>query len=160
MTDLNAVVNLRDYPINDPEFQAECRALLDKNGALVMPGFLLPGAVQNIRREGIEKQHLAYFCAQDHNVYLTPPDPEFAGSHIRNRTVVSTKGIIGDDQISAESELRQLYDSSIFQDFICAVLRESSFMNMPTPSPPSIFTMRSRDRSWAGILTTPPSPSH
>lgn len=133
MTDLNSIVNLREYPLDDPQFQAECRTSVARDGALVMPGFLLPGAVRGIRSEGIEKQNLAYFCAQDHNVYLTPPDPDFTDDHPRNRNVISTKGIIGDDQIDAESELRQLYNSDVFQDFVCMVLGEARLFKYADP---------------------------
>ena len=42
-----------------------------------MRGFLQPGAITAIRKEGEDNQHLAYFCSQKHNIYLTPTDPDF-----------------------------------------------------------------------------------
>ena len=121
---LSQVLNLARYPFDDEEFRATCRAALQNDGLLVLPEFLTAKALESIRAEGNEKQNLAYYCVQKHNVYLTPPDPGFATDHPRNREVVSSKGCITDDQVSPESELRVLYNDTLFRDFLCAALEE------------------------------------
>lgn len=123
---LGQVINLDQFPLDDDKFRASCREALDKDGLLVLPGFLTDDALDSILAEGREKQHLAYYCEQRHNVYLTPSEPAFAADHPRNREISSSKGCITDDQVAPESGLRVLYDSPRFRDFLCAVLGESA----------------------------------
>ncbi|PSJ42555.1 hypothetical protein C7I36_09760 [Zobellella taiwanensis] len=70
-----------------------------RSGALVLPGFMKPEAVAQVKQEGLDKQHLAYYTASRHNVYLAQPDPAFAEDHQRNLTVVSSKGCITTTQL-------------------------------------------------------------
>ena len=91
---------------------------------LVLPGFVRPGAVETVRREGDACRHLAYYTVDRHNAYLAPPDPGLPRDHPRNREVVSSKGCITDDQIARTSPLRALYDAEAFRGFLCAVLGE------------------------------------
>ena len=121
---LNRIVNLNQYPLQDESFRNTCKVKLDQAGVLVMPDFLLPEAIESIRREGKEKLNLAYFKTNQHNVYLTCADPDFPDDHPRNRQVLSSKGCITDDQIDQTSELKVLYNSSEFRDFLCVVLDE------------------------------------
>jgi hypothetical protein len=123
---LDQIVDMESYPLSDAVFRASCHETLDREGALVLPGFMRPGAVEAVRREGEEKRPLAHFCRQEHSVYLTPPDPDYAPDHPRNRTVASSKGCITDDIVSAESPLRSLYDSDVFRGFLCEVLGEAA----------------------------------
>ena len=129
MNKLSDVINLSSNPISDHNFQVDCKAALDLHGALVLPNFFSAEAIQQVKQEGEAKQHLAWFCQQKHNVFLTPPDPDFAMEHPRNREVDSSKGCITDDQISADSPLRTLYDSQAFKDFLCYVLGEAALYN-------------------------------
>ena len=131
--ELSQVVSLGQYPLDDDQFRASCRKALDADGLLVLPGFMMAEALNAVRAEGNEKQHLAYYCLQNHNVYLTPPQPEFAADHPRNREVVSSKGCITDDQVARDSKLRVLYDSPAFREFLCAVLDEAALYEYADP---------------------------
>jgi len=131
--ELEQVVCLDRYPLDDEQFRASCRSSLRDNGLLVLPGFLTEDALQSVRTEAAEKQDLAYYCVQQHNVYLTPPKPDFAADHARNREVVSSKGCITDDQVSPGSSLRCLYDASMFRNFLCIVLNEQSLFEYADP---------------------------
>jgi len=124
--ELGGVVCLEQYPLDDDQFRASCRTSLENDGLLVLPGFLSAEALDSVRAEGNEKQHLAYYCVQEHNVYLTPPVPEFANDHPRNREVTSSKGCITDDQVARDSKLRFLYDAAAFREYLCAVLDEAA----------------------------------
>ncbi len=128
-----SIVDAGRYPLLEDDFQVRCRLELAEIGALVLPGFLLPAAVERVRAEGEGMQDQAYFCVQNHNVYLTTPDPDFAGGHPRNREVVSSKGLIADDQIVAVSALRILYDAAPFRSFLCAVLGEAALYPYADP---------------------------
>jgi hypothetical protein len=131
--DIEAIVDTKRYPLADLDFRRSCHENLDRTGAIVMRHFLKPDIVDTIRHEGEEKKHLAYFCRQQHNVYLTPEDEEYPPDHIRNRIIISTKGCITDDVIPAESPLRTLYDAEEFRSFLCSVLDESSLHNYADP---------------------------
>lgn len=121
MMDLNAIIDLDRHPITDPSFAASCGATLDDSGALVLGGFIQPAALAAMRDESLAKQDQAYFCTQEHSVYLTPDQPEYAPDHPANRKVTSSKGCICDDVIDAGSPLRLLYDSAAFRRFVSQV---------------------------------------
>lgn len=111
-------------PINDPSFRDRCKAILDRDGALALPGFFTPEAVAVVREQGLGKLDQAYFCANQHNVYVTPANPSLPSDHPVNRQVVSSKGLIADDQIGEESPLKQLYNDEDFMAFIRHVVGE------------------------------------
>ena len=130
---LETIIDMSAFPLGDPAFRARCRADLDRDGVLVMPRFLAPDAVEVVRREAVAHRGRAYFCAQDHTVYLSPPDPAFAPDHPRNRLVVSSKGCITDDIVPADSPLRALYDAEPFRDFLCEILGEDALYDYADP---------------------------
>ena len=119
------VANLEKYSLENVEFRTQCKRTLDENGVLVMPNFLKSSAVESIRIEGKQSQHLAYYTVDDHNIYLKENDPDFPPDHARNRQVSSSKGCITTDQIPTNSALHTLYNSSEFREFLCAVLAET-----------------------------------
>ncbi|HIB07387.1 MAG TPA: 2OG-Fe(II) oxygenase [Gammaproteobacteria bacterium] len=119
---LSGVINLVQYPLSGNEFRTQCKEKLDEDGVLVLDDFLTSVAVDSIKGEGMNNQHLAYFTEKNHNIYLSPSDPEFSFDHPRNREVISSKGCITTDQIPEGSALRTLYDAVEFRDFLCTVL--------------------------------------
>ena len=124
--ELEQIIDLIEYPITSGEFKRAGREKLDRDGVLILPGFLNRTAIDAISREGIENEDKAYFCTKWHNAYLTPSDPDHPKDHPRNREVVSSKGCITDDQIPKESPLRTLYDSPDFKGFLAHVLTEEA----------------------------------
>lgn len=119
------IVDLDRYPLTDPGFVRQCAATLNRDGALVLDDFLTPDALSALQAESHAGRAKAYFCAQDHSVYLTPPNPDLADDHPANRQVVSSKGCICDDEVAQDSPLRQLYDAPQFRAFICDVTGEA-----------------------------------
>ena len=131
--EIENIVDVKSYPLADQSFRSSCRETLNQTGVLVMRHFLNPECVAAIKHEGEESKHRAYFCRQEHNVYLTQPDEAFPMDHPRNRTVISSKGCITDDVIPADSTLRTLYDSEEFRAYLCSVLDESSLYEYADP---------------------------
>jgi hypothetical protein len=131
--ELDRVVNLGKFPLADAGFRDSCRETLDRDGVLVMTGFMTDEAVDMVHAEGMANRDQAYFCAQEHTVYLSPPDTAFAPNHTRNRMVVSSKGCITDDIVPANSALRTLYTADLFQDFLCDVLGEGGLFEYADP---------------------------
>ena len=127
------VVDLERYPLDRAEFRTACKQALDEAGVLVLSGFLTPAAIVSIQREGDENRHLAYYTADNHNIYLAPADPAYPADHPRNLQVSSSKGCITMDQIPEGSALRRLYDAADFRAFLCAVLDEVSLYEYADP---------------------------
>ena len=71
---IDTIVDTARYPLANEAFRLSCHETLDRTGVIVMRRFLKPAIVEAIRREGEDRRNLAYFCRQEHNVYLTPPD--------------------------------------------------------------------------------------
>lgn len=117
---IETIVDVARYPLQQTEFAAQCSKSLDRDGVLVLHDFIQPDALSAILQESAAAQKDAYFCAQNHSVYLTPHDHAFPDDHAANRQVVSSKGCVCDDQIDASSKLRALYDDVDFRDFIRA----------------------------------------
>ncbi len=130
---LASIVNLKKHPISDKGFMQSCQDKLDRDGVLVLEGFLLPKAVALVKNEGENHEDQAYFCEQKHTVYLNPQDPEFDDTHPRNRLVTSSKGCITDDQIPENSPLQTLYHDADFQKFLCRVLKEKALYQYADP---------------------------
>lgn len=110
------------HPLADPSFVSTCAATLQTDGALVLEQFLTDAAVARALAEADGREAEAFYAASTHNVWLTPPDPELPADHIFNRQIVSTKGLLADDQLAADSVLRQLYDLPAFRSFLATVL--------------------------------------
>jgi len=130
---IEEIVDLEKYPVDDVTFRAQCRELLESTGCLRLSGFLTSAATNMVCKEGDEKQERAYFCTQEHNVYLTPVDENFPKDHVRNLNVVSSKGCITDDQVSDRNPLRTLYNAEVFRSFVCSVLQENELHEYADP---------------------------
>lgn len=119
--------------ITDETYILECKSTLDEEGALVLPQFISDTALQMMKEEASAGLSDAYFCASKHNVYLTPSDAKFNHNHPRNREVVSSKGLIGDDQLSNSSPLKHLYLNKQFQSFIAQIVGEDGLYSYADP---------------------------
>ena len=108
--ELNEIIDLEAFPIDDAEFRAACKKQFEDAGVFVMPGFVRKNAIDTVRDEGIANKDKVFKSTKEHNVYLTPKDDRFADDHARNRLVTSSKGCITDDLMPQLSPLRQLYD--------------------------------------------------
>ncbi len=110
------------HPITDDAYIAECRARLDRDGALVLHGFAAAATIDEIVAQSAGRQADAFYTGTTHNVYLTPKDPTLSDDHPFNRQVTSSKGLIADDEIPADSPLRDIYEDESFRSFLCGVL--------------------------------------
>lgn len=128
-----SIVDTDTYPLTQAGFAARCRDTLAQEGVLALSDFIRPDALQTILAESQARQDKAYFCAQNHSVYLTPHDPDFAKDNPANRQVVSSKGCICDDMIDANSPLRTLYDDRDFRGFIASVTGQDALYPYADP---------------------------
>jgi hypothetical protein len=119
---LSDVVEVRRHPLHDQSYAERCHDELEAAGALVLHGFFTGATVDRVLAECAPRERDAFYAASTHNVYLTPVDPSLPTAHPFNRQVVSSKGLIADDQIPADSPLRTVYDDTDFRRFLAAVL--------------------------------------
>jgi len=132
-TNISKWVNLKSCSLNSTDFADECRQKLSNTGVLLLPQFLLPEALNQIRKEAQAQAHLAYFTKKTHNIYLSEPDTSLPETHVFNRQVKSSKGCITTDQIHSESGLHVIYNSSIFKKFIANVVQENTIYPYADP---------------------------
>ena len=101
------------HPLDRRDYRRQCREVLEADGALVLGGFFTVEAVDRVVADSALREDEAYYALSTHNVYLTPPDPDLVDHHPFNRQVVSSKGLLADDQIPVDSPLRTVYDLSL-----------------------------------------------
>ena len=122
------VVDLRQYPINEPDGQAyrdlvrDCRDQLRDRGVAQMPGFLTPGAVRQMIAEADRLTGRAWASDQSHTVYFEPPDDSAGADHPRALLQHSAKKAVAYDLIPDAAPIRRLYESGDLTAFIAAVL--------------------------------------
>jgi len=116
------IVNLKLHPIHDGRFTKSCKAQLDRTGVLVIEKFLSSDTVFFLQGEASDVRPLAFFCHQNHNVYLLDSDSSLPKGHVRNLEQVSDKGCVTHDQIPNDSPLRTLYEWPDFRVFLESVL--------------------------------------
>jgi len=138
---ISDIVDLDRYPL-DAAFGAECAAMLDRNGVLVLPDFIRAQALEVMQSEANAGLPDAYFCAQNHSVYLTPHNDAFPADHAANRQVVSSKGCICDDMVA------QPFGASSNKP-----QGRQTCTPMPIHCHPSTFITQSGAKSSAGIST-------
>lgn len=110
------------HPITLSTYVQSCKDRLDADGALVLAGFFSEESVASVAAEALTQIDNVFYAGSTHNVYLTDPDSRYAADHPFNRQVVSSKGLIADDQITASSPLREVYNDPEFRAFLAGVL--------------------------------------
>ena len=121
---LNAIVNLNKYPLDKSSFINQCKSSIDAEGCIVLPDFLRKDSIRQLIKESRQNQYKALKSKQKHSVYIAPSDESLPVDHPYNRQVISSKGCITDDQLEDNSDLKNLYRSELFRDFIAEVVGE------------------------------------
>ena len=122
------VVDLRRYPINEPDSQAcrdlvrDCQDQLRDHGVAQLPGFLTPDAVRQMIAEADRLAGRAWASDQSHTVYFEPPDDSAGADHPRALLQHSAKKAVAYDLIPGGAPIRRLYESADLTAFIAAVL--------------------------------------
>jgi hypothetical protein len=122
------VVDLRRYPINEPDSQQyrtlvqACRAQLRDRGVAQLDGFLTPAAVSQMIAEADRLAAQAWASGQTHTVYFEPPDDSAGADHPRALLQHSGKRAIAYDLIPDSAPIRRLYESDDLTRFIAAIL--------------------------------------
>lgn len=143
-------LDLDRHPIGDPAYADRCAATLDAEGVLVLEKIFTDQAVARVVAESAPREHEAYYAGSTHNVYLTDRDPSLSDDHPFNRQVTSSKGLLADDQLPADSPLRHFYADGEFRRFLCSVLGvDEIHPNADDLSPINVhFASAGRELGW------------
>merc|ERR1712013_426927 len=147
--DLQGLVNISQYPVEDPtssdfsKLVARCRETFVRDGIVTLPNFLTEEAVAAVVSEVEAAKGSAWFTDTEHNVFLDSGDDLFPQEHVRNRQMPTTVASLAYDCLDQKSPLLRLYHTE-------------SFTGSPTRSTTSSVPAP----GTIGILTSLHSPSH
>ncbi len=133
------IVNLTRFPFHFPHntitksLVAECRSGLQSEGVYLLRGLLRPAAIEQMIDEANRVSHLAYYCENDHNLFLDDGDPDYPDTHIRNRRFETEIGSIASDYLGDGSLLKTLYQWDALTDFIAAALGKEKLYRLADP---------------------------
>lgn len=111
-------IDLARHPIDDAGYRSTCRNELARTGVLVLARFFTAAAVERVVDEFAGREPEAFYAQSTHNVWLTEQDPALGADHVFNRQIVSTKGLLADDQIGDDSPLKSVYNDAEFREFV------------------------------------------
>jgi len=123
MNNLQTIIDFQRHPINDSNsYVRHCRSELKKNSILVLNNFLTKEALVKLQHEAQMLHDKAFYCSQNHNIFLTEKNIQLDDNHPCNIEIISNKGCVPHDLIPYDSYLRTTYNSAVFQNFIQSVL--------------------------------------
>lgn len=96
------------HPISEGDYVAECRTLLNQDGALVLRKFARSESISQIIHEVAPREVGAHYTSESHNVYLTEAQAAYPEDHPHNLQVSSSKGLIADDDTAGVTSSRDL----------------------------------------------------
>ena len=138
------MVNLKRYPIDDPDSEGyaelvrACRGRFVADGLCMLPEFIRPRALEVLAGKANERTAHAWFCRSTHNVYLSqsggsPHGPGVSTGGVDRRQERTFVGSIPYDRIGDDSSLRHLYLWDPLKDFVGAVLGKTRLHRFADP---------------------------
>jgi len=128
MFEAESLIDLERYPVQEPKsgpggsLESRCQATIDRDGILILDGFVTPDAVAALVGEARAVEDAAYFCVHRHTVYQTDGADAAPEGSARTRLVTSDKGNVAMDRIPRDGPLRALFDWAPLHRFLAAVL--------------------------------------
>ncbi len=126
--DLSQIVDLTHYPIDQPDHALtralveRCRAQLDETGCALIKDFMQPQSVQRMRAESERLYPRTYWTKNTHNPYFSKDDDSLPLDHPKRFFQERHSGYIDSDILEADSDLRAIYTSDTFLQFISTCL--------------------------------------
>jgi len=118
------LVDLDRYPIADldngpgAEFLAEYQRSIETNGWCNLDGFLRAEALDRLNAEANDLLPTAEVLHVKRNIYQGAIDPSLPEDDPRRKEFIHSAVQLADDQIPAETGLKQLYHSEILTEFV------------------------------------------
>lgn len=115
---LEEIIDVARHPLDDDSYRRTCRNELARTGVLVLARFFTAQAVERVVGAFSGRESEAFYAQSTHNVWLTDRDASLGDDHVFNRQIVSTKGLLADDQISDDSPLKSVSSDDRFRGFV------------------------------------------
>ena len=118
------LVDLDRYPIVDldtgpgSEFLAQCRHSMETRGWCNLDGFIRAEALATLNTEANELLSAAEVLHVKRNIYQGAIDPSLPENDPRRKEVTHIAVQLADDQIPAQTILKQLYQSGMLTEFV------------------------------------------
>ena len=124
MKNLENIVNLNEYPINETNSD-EYKKLIDKNkrlldqdGCCVLPNFIKTQSLSKMKEEVERNLNKIYWTKDSHNPYFTKDDPELSKDHPKRIFTFRESGYLNSDDLETDSDLDTLYESDEMLKFV------------------------------------------
>jgi len=124
MKDLNEIINLTKYPINDTgsikyrELTNYTRKQLNEDGCCVLSNFIRPDSIQKMKDEVDRNLSKIYFTNDKHNPYFTKDDKTLHEEHPKRIFTVRQSGYLNSDDLEENSDLNKFYDLEEMLKFV------------------------------------------
>lgn len=124
MIDINQIINLEKYPINDigslkyKELTNYTRKQLNEDGCCVLPNFIKPDSIIKMKDEVDRNLSKIYFTSDKHNPYFTKDDKTLHEEHPKRIFTVRQSGYLNSDDLEKDSDLDKFYDLEEMLKFV------------------------------------------
>ena len=124
MNNLDKIINLEKYPINDIESLKYKRLInytreqLKEDGCCLLPDFIKPDSIKRMKDEIERNLSKIYFTSDKHNPYFTKDDLKLPEDHPKRIFSVRQSGYLNSDDLEIESDLNKFYDLDNMLKFV------------------------------------------
>ena len=130
------LVDLDRYPIDDlasrrgRDVVAASQAEFDRTGACNLEGFVTPEGAAALAAEARALMPIAYRKTYTRNAYFNEDDPSLPADHPKRIFWTTSGRQLADDQIGAETSIRQLYEWDTLTRFVALVQGKKKLYRM------------------------------
>ena len=124
MIDINQIINLEKYPINDigslkyKELTNYTRKQLNEDGCCVLHNFIKPDSIRRMKDEVDRNLSKIYFTSDKHNPYFTKDDKTLHEKHPKRIFSVRQSGYLNSNDLEKDSDLNKFYDLEEMLKFV------------------------------------------
>ena len=125
------LIDLDRYPIADLDsgagagFLAECQTQMEEHGWCNLAGFIRADALEQLNSEANGLLPTAEVLHVKRNIYQGAIDPSLPADDPRRKEFTHIAVQLADDQIPAQTRLKQLYQSDILTEFVRRVQKKN-----------------------------------
>lgn len=136
---LQRIVDVDKYPLLDAqsdnydELVSSSREKYQRDGIVILPGFLTEEAVAESVAEVVGARGEEWFTQSSHNVFLDSGDSGLPPGHVRNRQLPTSVASLAYDKLARQGPLLSLYNSEPFRLFLSQVLGLDQFYRLEDP---------------------------
>ena len=146
-TDLSDLVDLDNYPIDDPgsprwrELVERARAELAEDGCSVLPAFLTAEGLTRAAAEGRALAPKATYQPRMCNIYNSADDPSLPPDDPRRIYFERSSGFVTRDLITADTAIQRLYQSPALKGLVAACVGRPEVFEYADPFAGLVFNV-------------------